>query len=152
MRYNKIIIFYTSNYCQKIKTFFDVDKLIEHGVQVEFWDLSDITAHEYLQPITSDGLIERKISTLKYFEEQVFANNKAVFASFVNYAHYSFDVYKILSKYNVDFLYSTSGVIPCVPKRSVSKLLKINSLSAIFRFVLNLYRKFALKTTMFKPA
>ena len=70
----------------------------------------------------------------------------------MNYAWYSFIVYRMLSKYNCDIVYCTSG---CLPPLSSSKGIKIiarlNAKQLIARIKGRLYR-FLLKSKLFKPA
>lgn len=148
----KCIILYTANYCAKIKNYFCVDDLVSKGVDVEFWDLGPITLNEHLANVETPGLIIRRVKNQKEYEVLIKENTNAVFFSFMNYAWYSFIVYKILSKYNCDIVYCTSG---CLPLLSSSKGIKIiarlNAKQLIARIKGRLYR-FLLKSKLFKPA
>lgn len=148
----KCIILYTANYCAKIKNYFCVDDLVSKGVDVEFWDLGPITLNEHLANVETPGLIIRRVENKKEYEVLIKENTNAVFFSFMNYAWYSFIVYRMLSKYNCDIVYCTSG---CLPPLSSSKGIKIiarlNAKQLIARIKGRLYR-FLLKSKLFKPA
>ena len=151
--YTKFIIFYTANYCQKIKSFFDVDYLLKAGLNVEFWNLSGITAHEKLSAVQSEGLKTIDISTYTELESNIKRVNQTdcLFLSFVNFAKYSIRVYRLLSKYNCNILYATSGVLPTVPvteKKHIS-ILKKYSLKDILDIV---FFKIAIQSPFFIPA
>lgn len=152
--YSTFIIFYTANYCQKIKNFFDVDELISSGLKIEFWDLSAITAHEKLKAVVSEGLIEKKIESVEDLNRNIeqHLNDKCLYLSFVNYAYYSYRVYRSLSKYNVDILYSTSGVIPDVVLNNKSRWHKILHFKELYRALKFRLLRQMLKLDLYKPA
>jgi hypothetical protein len=112
--YDKLVIFYTANYCQKIKSYFGVDDLLARGLHVEFWDLSDLTAHEHLTPVFSPGLVLKKFSKFEDLESEVsrYSDMRVLYLSFVNFATFSFRVYRILSKYDAHIAYCTTGSLP----------------------------------------
>ena len=138
--YDTFVIFYTANYCQNIKAYFEVDKLIASGIRVEFWDLSDITVNESLTPVHSKGLKEVRISTISELEQNIKRVNelRCLFLSFVNFAPYSLRVYRMLSKHKCDILYATSGVLPSRPNDSsrIQRIFAKYKLKTIFKILL----------------
>lgn len=148
----KCIILYTANYCAKINNYFCVDDLIRKGVDVEFWDLGPITLNEHLANVETSGLIIRRVKNKKEYEVLIRENTNAVFFSFINYAWFSFFVYRTLSKYNCDIVYCTSG---CLPPLSSSKGYKnmahLNAKQLFTRIKGRLYR-LLLKSKLLKPA
>lgn len=151
--YDTFIIFYTANYCQKIKAYFDVDKLIAAGISVEFWNLSDLTVHESLTPVCSQGLKELQISTISELEKNIKRVNTlgCLFLSFVNFAPYSLRIYRMLSKHKCDILYATSGTLSLMPKDSPERksIFARYKLKTIFNILL---LKIAYRTPLFIPA
>lgn len=152
--YTKFVIFYTSNYCQKIKSFFDVDELISSGINVEFWNLSDITAHEKLSSVSSEHLIEIKIKTYKELKTNIkrLRNEKCLYLSFINYASYSYKVYRLLSKFKSDILYATSGVLPFEPIAESNRIANILKLMSVKNIVQTIFLRCIKKTRLFRPA
>jgi hypothetical protein len=156
--YSKIVIFYTANYCQKIKSFFDVDDLLAKGNLVEFWDLSDLTAHEHLQPVESKGLKMEKFRSLKELKNAVRSNigERVLYMSFVGFASYSFWVYRILSKYNADILFATFGTHPSINIQSKPTILdRLKRLKDFSKLKINIQIRIVyllLKTRLFVPA
>lgn len=152
--YDKAIIFYTANYCLKVKNYFGVDYLLRNGVNVEFWDCSEITAHEHLTPIYSDGLVERNISSLRQFEELVRQNHSShcLYMSFVDYLSYSAKLYRIMSKYNADMLLGSTGQTPDLGAEGLytRKDVKINYTS-VKRWLVNRINSKMLKTNLYIP-
>lgn len=148
----KCIILYTANYCAKIKNYFCVDDLILKGVDIEFWDLGAITLNEHLAEVESPGLVIRKIKDKEDYEHLVKVNNEAVFFSFMNYTWYSFVVYRILSKYNCDIIYCTSGCLPPLSSSRLFKKIMQVSLKQIFLSLKYRYYGLLKKTNVLKPA
>lgn len=152
--FESLIIFYTANYCQKIKSFFDVDTLISYGVNIEYWDLSELTTHEYLSPVYSADLVIKKFLTLESLENEISnrISEKILYMSFVDYAIYSYRIYRLLSKYKSNILFSTTGIVPIKEENLISKFKKIKSLNLFYRILQNQLIKISLKTPLIRPA
>lgn len=144
----KIIILYTANYCDKIRSYFGVDSLIENNVKVEFWNLSKITVNESLFEVKSNGLIIREVRSIKEYYNLVKDNRNEIFISFINYARFSIIVYFVLSLFNCRIWYTTSGVLPIV---KLSKL-KVFKISNIYMYLKNYLTRYIKYTPLFKPA
>lgn len=154
MKYTTFIILYSANYCQKISSYFDVEELIKAGIEVEFWDLSSITTRECLSPVKTIGLKEVKIRSNKELTINIkrLSNKKCLYMSFLNFALYSYKIYRLLSKYDVDILYATSGTLPVEPinnSRKVKKLFKEFPIKSIFK---SIFLRVIVKFPFFKPA
>lgn len=129
----KCIILYTANYCQKISNYFCVGDLLAKGVNVEFWNVGPITINEKLSEVYSPGLIIKTIIDKKTFEKNVEINKNEVFFSFINYAWYSFYIYRVLSKFNCDIAYCTSGVLPSLYSEGfLHRLKKMNPIQLFY--------------------
>lgn len=153
--YTHLVIFYTANYCQKIRSFFNVDYLVSQAhLDVEFWDLSDITAHEHLAPVAADGVIERKISSYDSLNNEIrrLSSENCLYMSFVDYAFFSYKVYRALSRYNADILYATSGVLPYKDVSVSSKIFRILTGGRLMKAIRIYSLRFLLKTPLYKEA
>lgn len=123
----KLVILYTANYCNKMRNVFDVETLIK-DYEIDFLNLSKITAHEELAPVYTDGLKEFNVENLFQFLKYVWENRKAspVYASVMNYGFFSYKVYLILSVFRCTFVTVTNGALPKSPMwNNVSKKRKI---------------------------
>lgn len=149
--YNEYIILYTSNYCQKIQHYFDVDRLIEAGIKVEFWNLSKLTVNFELRGTNTPGLIEKKIETYSDFKREIMSKDlrSCLFLSYINYADFSYRVYRILSLYKVDILYGTGGTIPVGTEPVVSKIKRNLDYYSFKRYVISRIQRVLLKTPLF---
>lgn len=152
--YNEYVILYTSNYCQKIQQYFDVEKLIEAGIKVELWNLSKLTINFELKKISTPGLVEKDIESFSVFEREIREKDlqSCLFLSYINYADFSYRVYRILSKYKVDILYGTGGTLPVGPEPVVSKIKRKLDYYSLKRYVICRIQRILLKTPLFTEA
>lgn len=149
----KLIILYTANYCLKIESYFGVRELIREGIDVEFWNLSEITAHESLQELQQEGLIIKSFITFHQFDDSVKDNaENALFATFVAYSDYSARVFRILSKNNVNLLVGTNGCIPSVTIPRNERLKLLLQPIAVFSYLRRRFTYRVLNTKLFRPA
>lgn len=146
----KIIILYTANYCQKMKQQFGVDELVKY-FQIEFWNLANITVHEKLAPVETDGLLEITVDSFKQFENLVISNSNdnTYFLTVIDYSTYSYRIHYLLSKYNAKLILATTGTFPTV---NYTNSFKTISVKRIYNSVLNKLINIVLKTRIFKPA
>lgn len=151
MKYNKFIVLYTSNFCERVCDFFCIRDWLENGYDIEYWDLSQFTCHETLKSADVDGLVIRKVSDISEFEKEVktLDNNKTLFLTWVNYCWYSAGFYEMFSRYNLDYAFFDNGLIPSletvIPKEKLT-------LKQIFRKLRNRYYGYRAKTKVLKPA
>lgn len=154
MVYNKLVILHTANYSRKIRDFFGVDFLIEKGLDVEFWNCGKITVEEHLSPVYSDGLKLVDISSLSDFDKQIKnrAENQCLYLSYINYAFYSYKMFRVLSNNNASILCAAAGIMPIQVVEHNSKnrwnRLRIEGISNLIR---GRYYSFKLHSKTFVP-
>ena len=119
----KLIIFYTANYCNKMRNVFDVETLIK-DYEVEFWNLSKITAHENLAPAHTEGLKEINVESHSQFYKLVKENRKEspVYATVIGYSYFSYKVFLILTLFNCKLVWVSSGALPTYPMKRDAKV------------------------------
>lgn len=153
MKYRKCIILYIANYCEKIDSLLGVEHLLELNIDIEYWNISKLTVNQHLLPYESKGLKEIEVNTYTELKNLVCRNRQALFIPYMNYAFFSFRVYRILSKYNCSILYVVSGVFPSAKNNNWIKRLKNNlSLKKIGQFGVNRLLRLLLDTSLFVPA
>ena len=146
----KLVILYTANYCNKMRNVFDVETLIK-DYEIDFLNLSKITAHEELAPVYTDGLKEFNVENLFQFLKYVWENRKAspVYASVMNYGFFSYKVYLILSVFRCTFVTVTNGALPKSPMwNNVSKKRKIFRKINVGDYISKIF----FKTPLIRPA
>lgn len=151
MKYNKFIILYTSNFCERVSDFFCVKEWIESGYDIEYWDLSQFTCHETLKAVQIEGLIINEILNIKDFERHVKSLNSqnTLFLTWVNYCWYSAGFYEVISKYKFDYAFFDNGLIPSL---TTSIVKKNKSIMQVLRGIRNRYYLYRAKTHVLKPA
>ena len=151
MKYNKFIILYTSNFCERVSDFFCVKEWLDNGYDIEYWDLSEFTCHENLKSIKLDGLIVKKILNTKEFEVEVKSAIKCcpLFLTWVNYCWYSAGFYEIISKYDCDYAFFDNGLIPPLNNGKAKKKYSIKN---ILQGLRNRYYKYRAQTKVLNSA
>ena len=112
----KLIILYTANYCNKMRNVFDVETLVKNH-EVEFWNLSKITAHEKLAPAHTEGLKVIEVETHSQFRKLVkkYKKESPVYASVMGYGYVTCRVFLALTIYNSTYVAVTNGTLPSFP-------------------------------------
>lgn len=117
--------------CQRVDDIFFLEKWVENGYSVEFWDLSDITFHEKLSPIHVDGVKELKFSTRKDFKEAVKNNSSgSVFMMWFGCYNKTAFIFRNISQYKGKICVISNGLLPTIsyPKGKITLLYIINVL------------------------
>lgn len=150
-KYDKFIILYTSNFCERIDDFFCIKKWLSHGYDLEYWDLSAITCHEHLADYHIEGLTIREVNNYTEFEGLIreVEHKKALFMTWVNYCWYSAKFYEILTKYNCDYAFFDNGLIPSF---DASGFLSKLSIRTILKSLQGRYYNLKKRTKALKPA
>lgn len=113
MAYNKIVIISSHEFDRRISILFQTKALKERGVNIEYWNASDITFKEHVNSI-DDNILQTNISSLSLLEKLVVENlsSTVLYIVYMNYCYITYPCYRILSKYNCDILYCINGVLP----------------------------------------
>lgn len=154
MQYDKLIILHTANYSRKIRDFFSVDLLIEKGYDVEFWNCGGVTVKEHLSPVITEGLILVDVNSISDLDNYIRQRSyvKCLFLSYINYASYSYELYKCLSINKVELLYAATGYTPApVVKKSIMHLLKKIKINVILNKMRRKYYTLRLLSSQFVP-
>lgn len=151
MKYNKFVILYTSNFCERVSDFFCVKEWIDNGYDIEYWDLSQFTCHEKLKAVQIDGLIIKEISDIKEFVGHIrkLNNLNTLFLTWVNYCWYSAAFYEVISKFNFDYAFFDNGLIPSLTIGSANKK---RTIKQILEGIRNRYFSYRAKSDVLKPA
>lgn len=145
----KCVILYNAKYCLKIEAFFCVPELHSRGIDVEYWDVGDITMRVNTAEIEDNTPKIITIKTISELENRINKNRNAFYFLFISYAWFSVSLYKILSRYSCKTIYCTSGALPASKSPRKSFLPRsLNNIVAILKIKLaNLY----LRNSVFKP-
>ena len=124
----KLIILATHGMVKRIEILFGIGELVAMGVQIEYWNLSDVTYNESIVGYPIDGVTNIDIKTRQDFTSRVKNNvgSPCKYVVYMNYTQATCFVYRILSKYNAKMIYCADGVLPAPAKTSVSHLASIN--------------------------
>ncbi len=145
----KLIILYTANYCNKMRNVFEVDALIKE-FNVEFWNLSKITAHENLAPAHTEGLKEINVESHSQFYKLVKENRKEspVYATVIGYSYFSYKVFLILTLFKCKLVWVSSGALPSFPMKRDAKV----PLYERIQWLTHLFPKVLYRTPLIKAA
>ena len=114
--FKKVIIISTSNFNYQISTLFAVKELIESNIEVEYWNINNLTYKvnktNTINKIDSNEII---INTFADFISKIKSAKKdCLFITYFNYCYYTAACYYILSKYKCVTLYCVNGIFPSV--------------------------------------
>ena len=135
MHFDKLVIMQWQNFDKRNSDLFAISELLSKGVQVEYWDVSDISipgyqVHPYEPPV---GLVTRKVSAIKEYKKLILSNNnsKTAYLLHMTFCNHSYRCFHILSKYRCTILYCINGCLPSLMDKnsSISKLKYLKSLS-----------------------
>lgn len=148
MAYNKIVIISSHEFDRRISILFQTKTLKEKGANIEYWNTSDITFREHVNPI-DDNIIQTSISSLSMLEKKVVENlsSTVLYIVYMNYCYITYPCYRILSKYNCDILYCINGVLPVV----LSSYRKYTA-QTVIKGIKNRIANFMLLSSRIKPA
>lgn len=158
----KIIILYTANYCKKIELFWGVKYLLEKGLNVEYYNLSEIMLKEKYPYLNAPkGLYERDIMSLDELEDVFKKNTDALYLTVIGICYNTYHILRLVSKYNLEVLTGTMGLIPYssinpskksgICKRIIIDLKKFRW-NDIITSLIAVYRKIVSRSFVFKPA
>ena len=123
------------NFDKRNSDLFAISELLSKGVQVDYWDVSDISipgyqVHPYEPPA---GLKTRKVSSIKEYKTLILSNDnsKTAYLLHMTYCNHSYRCFHILSKYKCTILYCINGCLPSLMDKnsSISKIKYFSSLS-----------------------
>lgn len=129
MKYEKIVIMYTANLCKRVDDLFCVQKWIENGYVVEYWNLSEITFKEHLTPINIPGLTVKHFRSYKELKSTLSTqkNDKTVYMMWFLYSTKAWKVFLYLSRFNCKIAFFSNGDIPMPPTTITNRFQRIIS-------------------------
>ena len=142
--YDKLVIISTNDVDDRIITLFGIEDLIKAGLDIEYWNVSQITTHEQLSPLYIKGLhtfniksYRNLILNLKKIKK---GNGKVLFITYMNFFSKTALCYLILSYFKVHILYCING---CFPNYRIRKKIKIKNsihflINKIWRILLSI--------------
>lgn len=95
---------------------YDMDRLVTE-FDVEFWNLSAITAKESLSSITTKGLVEVEVNSHCQFKELLKEKRKQkpLYFTVMGLDHFSIMIYIYMALFRCKLCYVTNGTLPSVP-------------------------------------
>ena len=154
----KFVIISWVNFEKRINDLFAVDQLLERGVEVEYWDVSNFTFYEHIvNDNTPKGLLCKTVYNKEEFGKLVSENSKeTIYLCYMNFCPESYICYRILSKNNAVIAYCINGCQPSFCERSNDKLLRrvkgiIKQPTKVIQIIKTLYYRVIEKTLLIKP-
>lgn len=150
MKYDKFIILSTNELDWRINIQFALERLVERGVAVEYWNLSAITYDIHIETPIFDGIVYNIFNTKQSFFTKVdeYSRQSCLYLVYMNYTPTTYFVFRTLSRYDCDIAYARVGVNPIPPLNLIYKLKNYNFKRALkFRLF-----RYLLKTPLLKPA
>lgn len=157
MNYKKLIIIPYYCFEKRTNALFSIKSLINKGVSVEYWDVSDIVGIIRLDNEHVEGVEYRCFHSKKAFLQGLKEQKKeeVLYVVFMTYGDKTYFCYRALSKMELDFACCVSGVLPSPYIKEESRLNKIkakirhlNSAKAWS----NLFFQFVKRTPLLSPA
>lgn len=147
MGYSNIVIISSNGLDFRIKTLFAVDKLLESGVRLEYWNVSDLTYKAEVIESNVASLNTYVIETIKDFEERVQINRAKdfLYIVYMNYCYATYACYRALAKNKAHILYCVNGLCPAILTKSDWKRYFQHTLMKIWTRIAN-------KTCLVAPA
>ena len=144
------------NFDKRNSDLFAIPELISKGVEVEYWDVSEISipgyqVHSYKVP---DGLIIRKVRDKKHFEELLLSNSpKTAYVVHMTYCDYSYSCFHLLSKHKCTIIYCVNGCLPSIVTEYNSTISYVKTLP--IKTIIHIFKqkayKLAAKTSLVSP-
>jgi hypothetical protein len=113
---------------------FYVQELLDHGHEVEYWDLTQIYFPKIKMPDLMESTIVHEFNSLSEIKKRLQITN-TIDSLFIPYMTYNYKVIKLfylLTKFNVKLGFFRIGLFPVPPRKTNLKL--INSLSDYISF------------------
>lgn len=159
--YKKIVFICYLPLTDKIIDNFYFKSLLDNGLSVEYWDVSDMYfKHIKFENKTYDFKeIIKKINTLKEFQKKLLSQDlrKTIFVPIITFEYRVLDLFRLLSKYKCILFFFSRGLLPTQIKGTglINKILNKKKLffssTWIITFILNRIALLCKKTKIIKP-
>lgn len=154
---NKVVYIGYQPLTEKIKEDFYFKNLKEKGIEIEYWDLSDIYFKGVFN-IQLEGDFVVKIDSFPLLKDLIKRQNKlnTLFLSTVTFEHRVLTLYRLLSKYKCKTSFFARGALPFATSTSgvenfIIKLKKALHLNLLFGYFKNKYAYFLKKKGIIQP-
>lgn len=147
MNYSEIIIISSNSIDNRIQTLFSVNRLIESGIHLEFWNVSALTFRAEVVEVPTKGIDKYVIDSRSGFAEKVKSKkgSNCLYIVYMNYCYQTLFCYRTLSKFKAHILYCVNGVYPEQVTIGASRFFQKDILKRIFSRLMN-------KTPLIIPA
>lgn len=154
---NKVVYIGYQPLTEKIKEDFYFKNLKEKGIEIEYWDLSEI----YFKGVFNnqlEGDFVVKINSFSLLKDLIKRQNKlnTLFLSTITFEYRVLTLYRLLSKYKCKTSFFARGALPFATSTSrvenfIIKLKKALDLNLLFGYVKNKYAYFLKKKGIIQP-
>lgn len=154
---NKVVYLGYQPLTEKVKEDFYFKKVKEKGIEIEYWDLSEVYFKNLLKDKLEDDFIV-KINSFSILEDLIKQEDKlsTLFLSNITFEYRVLTLYRLLSKYKCKTSFFARGALPFPASTSrvenfIFKLKKALDLNLLFGYVKNRYAYFLKKNGVVKP-
>lgn len=121
---NKIVYVAQSHLTRRIASDWYIDDFLNHGFDVEYWDITKITREDYFDPHELSSEYSRKIDHINILDAEIKKNKNSKFIMLIIHDANNYKIFKIFKKYQAKLYVFAWGGLPLIKSSFIHKFRK----------------------------